>query len=601
MFCQKCGAELAEGAFFCAGCGNKQEDKNGMGGKPQDKQPGKSFLKPVLIVCGAIVLLFLLLAVFSDFNSDGPSRGKDWTSPATGMEFVWIPELDMWVGKYETTNEEYRKKEPGHNSKDYKGHLLTGNRQPAVQVNFDDAKAFAEWMTRRDSEFLPAGYGYRLPSVEEWMSFAQCGDGRLYPWGAAWPPAAGQAGNYMDISAEASLGRTAVPGYNDDHTVTAPVEKSWKNEWGLYGVGGNVWEACAADSTGQTFGSWRGGSWWNNTEQQMRCSFSPADIEPSARNSDCGFRLVLAEGCAPADYAPALTKTFSQQGYGFTIDYPGHWDEAIQNNILILRGPGGSEEEFVTVTVQTILSAETGGMYRSLEDVYSDLASSLNRMGGRIVKEKAAFNFPQNGQTLPGMGFGMEYVVQGTRYREMTAVIQSGSRFFFQISYAAPEELFEKYEDTGRAVLGSLTIIAEKTVEGDDLSYLVLIDEEILRELKSKMEGWNISVRRHDGNTVWYDFATSIEFKHADTNQLAKMVQLWPSMWAEEYHPVPQTIRVSFYDAGGRLFYAEYSHATGKTVLDKSSGETKATASKGLAELEAQLQRLGEQIQSIFE
>lgn len=601
MFCKKCGAELAEGAVFCASCGNKQGDKNGPGVKPENKQPGKGFLKPVLIVCGAVVLLFLLLAVFSTFTSDGPSRGRDWTSPSTGMEFVWIPELDMWAGKYEVTNEEYRKKEPGHNSKDYKGHLLTGNRQPVVQVDFDDAKAYAEWMTRRDREVLPPGYGYRLPRVEEWMSFAQCGDGRLYPWGGAWPPAAGDAGNYMDISAGASLGKTAVPGYNDEHIVTAPVEKSWKNEWGLYGVGGNVWEACAGDSTGQTFGSWRGGSWWNNTEQQMRCSFSPADIEASARNSDCGFRLVLSEGGAPADYAPALTKTFSRRGYSFTIDYPGHWNEIIKDNIVILSGPGGSEEEFVTVTVQTLPSAETGGTYRNLEDVYSDLASSLNRMGGRIVEEKAAFNFPQNGQTLPGMGFGMEYEMRGTRYREMTCVIQSNSRFFFQISYAAPVELFEKYEGTGRAILGSLAIITEKTGAEDVLSALVSIDEECLRELKSKMEEWNVSVKRRDENTVWYDFAAPVKLKHADTNQMAEMAQLWPQLWAEELYPVPQTIRVSFHDASGGLFYAEYSHVTGKTVLNENFRETKGTDSMGFAELEAQLQRLGEQIQNIFE
>ncbi len=33
-------------------------------------------------------------------------------------------------------------------------------------------------------------------------------------------------------------------GYEDGFDGLAPVEQSGKNEWGLYGVGGNAWEVC---------------------------------------------------------------------------------------------------------------------------------------------------------------------------------------------------------------------------------------------------------------------------------------------------------------------------------------------------------------------
>ena len=55
--------------------------------------------------------------------------------------------MDMWVGKYEVTNAQYRRKEPGHNSGEFHGHTLNNDRQPVVMVNFNDAKAYAEWMT----------------------------------------------------------------------------------------------------------------------------------------------------------------------------------------------------------------------------------------------------------------------------------------------------------------------------------------------------------------------------------------------------------------------------------------------------------------------
>ena len=224
----------------------------------------------------------------------GPVVGKSWTSPSTGMEFVWIEKLGMWVGKYEVTNGEYRKKDRDHSSKEYKGHSLNGDRQPVVYVNFDvDAKAYAAWLTERDRAAgrLPTEYHYRLPSEQEWLTFAQCGRGWEYPWGDNWPPRSGQAGNYDDETVFDS-GRVD-GGYRDGHAVTCDVAKSWANPWGLYGVGGNVWEACAKDSVGGSFGAWRGGSWNYRNRDILRCSYR-LSRGGSYRDYVGGFRLVLS-------------------------------------------------------------------------------------------------------------------------------------------------------------------------------------------------------------------------------------------------------------------------------------------------------------------
>lgn len=175
----------------------------------------------------------------------GPVEGRDWKSPSTGMEFVWVPALKMWVGKYEVTNGEYRRWKPDHNSGEYKGYSLNGDRQPVVRVNFDDAKAYADWLTQQDRPYL-GGARYRLPTEREFMTYCQCGAGREYPWGNNWPPRSGQAGNYDD---EAEIDPWRIEGYRDGHVVACDVEKSWENPWGLFGVGGNVWEVCASDKT----------------------------------------------------------------------------------------------------------------------------------------------------------------------------------------------------------------------------------------------------------------------------------------------------------------------------------------------------------------
>ncbi len=227
----------------------------------------------------------------------GPLAKQIWISPATGMEFVWIDALGIWVGKYEVTNEEYREKYPEHDSMEFEGHSLNADRQPAVYVDFDDARAYASWLTERDKASL-GGMRYRLPSEDEWLTFAQCGDNRQYPWGDNWPAGSGAAGNYRDATAQREVNLSnPITGYNDGFAVTAPVDELWRNPWGLHGVGGNVWEVCASDSTGEKLGAWRGASWYDSFQDFLRCSYRLIFV--GSPHSNCrGFRLVLSK---PAD------------------------------------------------------------------------------------------------------------------------------------------------------------------------------------------------------------------------------------------------------------------------------------------------------------
>jgi formylglycine-generating enzyme required for sulfatase activity len=218
----------------------------------------------------------------------GTVKSEAWTSPAAGMEFVWVSALKIWVGKYEVTNGEYRKKESRHNSKDYQGYSLNDDRQPVVQVDFDDAKAYAAWLTERDKGTLN-GLRYRVISEQEWLTCVQCGDGREYPWGNSMTPL---FGNYCGQESKGKFG-TFIADYNDGFLVSCPVEKSGVNPWKLYGVGGNVGECCAADVSGMTFGAWRGGSWYCVRSCYLQCKgrFLGGG---TLGLTNCGFRLVLS-------------------------------------------------------------------------------------------------------------------------------------------------------------------------------------------------------------------------------------------------------------------------------------------------------------------
>jgi serine/threonine-protein kinase len=244
--------------------------------------------------------------------SAGPVAGQPWTVPEVGMEFVWIKPMNLWVGKYEMTNGEYRKKEPGHDSKTYDGLDLNGDRQPVVVVGWGDACAYAEWLTERERAAgrLPTGLRYRLPTEDEFMVYAQCGDGREYPWGNEWPPKSGQAGNY---SGEESAWKGRLAGYLDGHPATCVVEKSWANPWGLYGVGGNVWEGCASDTNPKpTFGGWRGACWAASPQELLRCACRFPYGNASSKSPFTGFRLVLSPGPAATTATTAAPPVLGQ-------------------------------------------------------------------------------------------------------------------------------------------------------------------------------------------------------------------------------------------------------------------------------------------------
>ncbi len=217
------------------------------------------------------------------------------------MEFVWIEVIKGWVGKYEVTNEEYRRFKPRHSSREYSGHgtakaqSLDGNRLPVCYVSYTEGVAFAEWVTRTAAAQLPAGHVVRLPDGNEWTTYAQCGDGRKFPWGNDWPPA---YGNYRDETGHKSFAHWDrwIEGYDDGFAVACPVEKSGRNDWGLYGVGGNVWE-LTSDAIGDKC-VMRGGSWHRgspldrhgavNTVCSVRRRYGRTH-----RDSGVGFRLVM--------------------------------------------------------------------------------------------------------------------------------------------------------------------------------------------------------------------------------------------------------------------------------------------------------------------
>jgi formylglycine-generating enzyme required for sulfatase activity len=177
---------------------------------------------------------------------------------------------------------------------------------PVVGVSWIDAKAFCEWLTKRerDSDVLPEGMYYRLPTDEEWSIAAGLSDEagstpkekdgkkKVYPWGTQWPPPKG-AGNY---SGEESKVRTSdfIKGYKDDYVYTSPVGSFAANQFGLYDMGGNVWQWCEDWYNSENKERVLRGASWTTFKHENVFSSCRDNVTPTVRRDRHGFRCVVA-------------------------------------------------------------------------------------------------------------------------------------------------------------------------------------------------------------------------------------------------------------------------------------------------------------------
>lgn len=190
------------------------------------------------------------------------------------------------ISKYEITLEQYDlfceatlRKKPSDEG------WGRGNR-PVINVSWNDAKAFAEWI------------GCRLPTEAEWEYAARAGTTTPFSTGNCLDTRlANYDGNFPYIDCNRGI-------LNEK---TLPVGSFLPNPWGLYDMHGNVSEWCSDwfidyDGAGnikkQTSSSInykvnRGGSWYSYANF-CRCAFRNYDI-PDYKDNFLGFRVVVIE------------------------------------------------------------------------------------------------------------------------------------------------------------------------------------------------------------------------------------------------------------------------------------------------------------------
>jgi formylglycine-generating enzyme required for sulfatase activity len=173
------------------------------------------------------------------------------------------------------------------------------DEHPVVNVIWNDAVAFAEWLSRKE------GKSYRLPTEAEWEYACRAGTTTRFVCGDD-PEGLAEVGNVADGTAKAKYPNwKETIAAQDGFVYTAPVGRYRPNAWGLYDMHGNVWEWCwdwygkdfyksarVVDPAGPLRASARvirGGGWG---EYPRRCrSADRGRSVPGFRSFNLGFRL----------------------------------------------------------------------------------------------------------------------------------------------------------------------------------------------------------------------------------------------------------------------------------------------------------------------
>jgi formylglycine-generating enzyme required for sulfatase activity len=235
--------------------------------------------EPVAAAYAAYGIVTNGLTTAPPLSSEGPQHEVTIAQPlAVGRFAVTFDEWDACVDDGGCNG--YRPSDQGWG----RGH------QPAINVNWDDAKAYAAWLSRK------TGKSYRLLSEAEREYVGRAGTTTPFWWGSS---LSGSQANYNGT-------RT----YNgqplgENRQRTLPVESFSPNPWGLYQVYGNNYDwvedcwhddyyGAPADGSAWVFESCKGhvvrGGSWTSAPWILRSAFR-GWFPTAFRSSNHGFRI----------------------------------------------------------------------------------------------------------------------------------------------------------------------------------------------------------------------------------------------------------------------------------------------------------------------
>ncbi|MEM9673263.1 MAG: formylglycine-generating enzyme family protein [Bacteroidota bacterium] len=258
------------------------------------------------------VLIPILLLALVSCQSPTPAQSITIELPdSTNLEMIYIPsgsflmgshpeELDrhgdegpvrnvtiskgFYLGKYELTQAQWRVV-MGDNPSVFRN-FPDSDVHPVDNVSWNDAQQYIEKINTLDLGT------FRLPTEAEWEYACRAGTEARFYWGT-------------DSACWQTRQHAWAFSYSEGRSHSVGLKEP--NAWGLYDMGGNVWEWCqdwrssdydaadTVDPTGATEGTkkvYRGGSWFNKPST-LRSANRNGHEPDTGGGTNSGFRLLM--------------------------------------------------------------------------------------------------------------------------------------------------------------------------------------------------------------------------------------------------------------------------------------------------------------------
>ncbi len=273
----------------------------------------------------------------------------------------------FYLGKYEVTQAQYEAVMTGNTDglNAIPSNWPNNPDRPVEKVSWEDIQAFLTRLNDQQSENLPNGWAYVLPTEAQWEYACRAGTTTAYSWGDSISPS------------------DANWNHGNDANQTENVGLYDANPWGFFDMHGNVWE-WTADAWGNyatgaqtdpfnvgTSGSnrvGRGGS-LSSTGTVLRSANRSDSSNPSYRNGSIGFRVGLRDlNNAPTDLnSTTVLAVLENLPAGQVIGEFNATDSDLNGTLRyqLVTGEGSEGNAFFTLTQGGVLKSNATFNYEA--------------------------------------------------------------------------------------------------------------------------------------------------------------------------------------------------------------------------------------------
>ncbi len=163
-----------------------------------------------------------------------------------------------------------------------------------------------------------------------------------------------------------------------------------------------------------------------------------------------------------AKLASSQLKRYENVDSRYTIDYPANWDvDASEKGTVIFSGPKNTPSFYSTINIQTVLTKNSGGEYKTIKLFMDDIKhQAMAQSPNTKFLESGSFNVKDvKGIDLKGAYMLFTYSYKNVVFKQwQIVVLRNDNQVFYAWAYTSPMDQYTNDLPTAKRMLASWAI-----------------------------------------------------------------------------------------------------------------------------------------------